>query len=51
MPSQDINLRALAKALPLFFPTLEELGLSTQEIKISECKSFVMLDLGLLRYS
>ena len=51
MPSQDINLRALAKALPLFFPTLEELGLSTQEIKIPECKSFVMLDLDLLRYS
>ena len=51
MPSQDINLRALAKALPLFFLTLEELGLSTQEIKIPECTCFVMLDLCLLRYS
>ena len=52
MPSPFINLRALAKALPLFFPTLEELGISTQEIKISECTSFIMLhDLGLLRYS
>ena len=52
MPSPFINLRALAKALPQFFPTLEELGISTQEIKISECTVLVMLrDLGLLHYS
>ena len=39
MPCWSINLRALVKTLPIFFPTLEELSISTQGTEIFKCTS------------